>query len=633
MLGIAPLSTLPISTLPDGGAPATPTTLGAFVNTADQPQIANYGLIAGIGFFCAALVGGSVPGSNAQEYRHGTHAAAVQNAENVKSTIFRAQVTPPVTVTAVPQFISVQQQKYDDVKPSLFKPVIIGQGAVPARTLAPPQSDPTQTAAQVFTPFTPTAIVPNPITTFFSVPPQDDNRQVSTVWKAQVSGQTPPVIPFVRGAPQNDPTQLAALVIKAAQPAEITANPIASFFSTLPQPEDRLSAKVFPPAITQPVSAAWVPPAVIGLQQKYSDILPAAIMPSLVAGSLPGANAQEYRWGSHAQATHEAERAKSQVWKSAPTPIVVTGDLASFIRAAPQSDPSQISAQIFKSLQAAPDVSYANQHIFDEPQVEIRGTATIFKPPLIGKTPPVITSLFAAPQQVDLTQQAQITPIAIVPPVVSYANTQIYGAPQLADLTLQGWIKGAAPVRQGGVPPITAGAPQLIDLTQQAVVTPIAKTQPVFGAVPPLTMGGMPQADTTQIAAFVIAPLEFGIPLPPVVVSDVVVSGVPGARQTARRRYILPDETVVFATRQEVEDILDRYSRLKTVKAKSKPKAVAAVVESQLELATFTRPADAPQTTIVKLPDTLVFAPTGSDWKQLIIKMRRRADDEFLLLW
>ena len=119
---------------------------------------------------------------------------------------------------------------------------------------------------------------------------------------------------------------------------------------------------------------------------------------------------------------------------------------------------------------------------------------------------------------------------------------------------------------------------------------------------------------------------------PPAVVIAPTVSGVPG-RSVARRKYILPDETIVFATRQEVEDILERYAKPKAVKAKTKPKAIATIVESQLEFARFVPALDAPQITVVKLPETLVFMPSGKDWTQLVLTMRRRADEEFLLLW
>jgi len=329
--------------VPDNSGP-----LGSFVNTlSSSPQIANYNLIAGIGFFLASVVSGQVPGANAQEYRHGTHAVAIQTAEGLKTTIFSAAASPPATATAVPPFISVQQQTYDDVKPALFKPVIIGQGAVPATTLAPPQSDPTQIGAQIFEPLAPTAIVSNPIAAFFATLPQDENRQYSTIWKSQTAGQKPPVIPFTRSVSQDDTSQIAALVIKASQSA---------------------------PA----VSAQWVPPPVIGLQQIYSDILPAAIMPSLVAGSLPGANAQEYRWGSHAQATHEAERAKTKVFPSAVTP------------------PTVVSA-------VPPSISIGQQ-VYDD----VRQTA-LTKPSIAGSTPTVRPVFTAGSQLVDLTLQPVIT--------------------------------------------------------------------------------------------------------------------------------------------------------------------------------------------------------------------------------
>jgi len=338
--------------VPDNSGP-----LGSFVNTlSSSPQIANYNLIAGIGFFLASLVSGQVPGANAQEYRHGTHAASIQTAEGLKSTIFQAQVAPPAAVTAVPPFISVQQQTYDDVKPALFEPVIIGQGAVPATTLAPPQSDPTQIGAQIFEPLAPTAIVPNPIAAFFATLPQDENRQYSTIWESQTAGQKPPVISFTRSVSQDDTSQIAAQVIKASQSA---------------------------PA----VSAQWVPPPVIGLQQIYSDILPAAIFPP---ASTPPTVASAVPPFTQASPQNE-NRQYSVVWKSqtaGQTPPVIP-----FVKGSPQADPAQIAAQVFKAPPAA--ITPIAAFFATLPQNENRQYSVVWKSQVAVAPPAAITPIAA----------------------------------------------------------------------------------------------------------------------------------------------------------------------------------------------------------------------------------------------
>jgi hypothetical protein len=71
----------------------------------------------------------------------------------------------------------------------------------------------------------------------------------------------------------------------------------------------------------------------------------------------------------------------------------------------------------------------------------------------MGATTAVIPSLRAAPQPADLTQQALF--VSPSSPPLSPAFNSLYATPQQVDLTQQGWILGAAPVKQGPVPPLT----------------------------------------------------------------------------------------------------------------------------------------------------------------------------------
>jgi hypothetical protein len=112
--------------------------------------------------------------------------------------------------------------------------------------------------------------------------------------------------------------------------------------------------------------------------------------------------------------------------------------------------------------------------------------------PAIGSTPRPAVYIKAAPQ-LDFTQQGSIWAPNQAP--LKQVISPLYAAPQSIDLTIQGFIKGAAPTRQGAVPPFSQAAPQLADLTLPAlVITPQKSPQ---GAVPAL-LRAPPQPDLTQ---------------------------------------------------------------------------------------------------------------------------------------
>lgn len=173
--------------------------------------------------------------------------------------------------------------------------------------------------------------------------------------------------------------------------------------------------------------------------------------------------------------------AGGQIFKPVTATVVTPNPIARFFAIAPQSDPTPIAAKVFASLVAAPIVPNPIARFFTTvPQIEDRVRNSIFLP-LSGQTPPVIMSLYAAPQLIDLSLRAVIVSPALAPVAVSYAIKQLSAAPQLLGLTQQGWIKGTSPPLQGRVPPITQGAPQQRDLTLKALLTPSAKTQPILG--------------------------------------------------------------------------------------------------------------------------------------------------------
>lgn len=116
--------------------------------------------------------------------------------------------TPPVIprVSGAPQLLDLTQQAV------LSKPLTTPQGPVPPLTAGASQADPSQIAAVIWKSQPAAPIVANPVASFFAIPPQIEDRPSAVIWRSLVSGKTPPVIPFIRGFSQADPSQLPAQV-------------------------------------------------------------------------------------------------------------------------------------------------------------------------------------------------------------------------------------------------------------------------------------------------------------------------------------------------------------------------------------------------------------------------------------
>lgn len=351
--------------------------LGAFVSNTTTPQIADYSLLAGVALVIASAVTPQGQ-ATAAEYQYGTHAQAIAQAENLKSDIWLSLRTPQAAPTPAPlRSIWAAPESIDlSISGWAVGGTQANQGPVPPSILIG-QVDPSQLQPQVWK--AATAAAPRPVATFFSIPPQTEDRPTSVIWRSLRAGQTPPVIasfyaepqqadltqqglfvkpglptgpvpPATSGAPQANPSQIAAQVWKAQIAAPITPNPIASFFATQSQIEDR------------PTSTVW----------------------------------QSQRAGQ--------------------TPPVI------------------------RSLWAAPQQADLTQ----------KGVVV----PVSPTAPAVLTPLYATPQQIDLTQQGLIFSPSSAP--VAPAPSSLYAAPQQLDLTQQGWVRGTAPVKQGPVPPFTS---------------------------------------------------------------------------------------------------------------------------------------------------------------------------------
>jgi len=171
----------------------------------------------------------------------------------------------------------------------------------------------------------------------------------------------------------------------------------------------------------------------------------------------------------------------------------------------------------------------------------------IFHPPHPNVLGDAVKSISGAPQQVDLTLQAQIFtaltvnqsqgigaeyqfglhqtqlansqiqsqvfPSARTPPAVNKQtlHTLIVNGQELTkDLTIQGWA-GIPSVPQGWISTNISAGPQLVDLT---VPSQIQKTLILLIQAPytPTTLFGIPQSDPTQLAAKLFAPPTAKVP-------------------------------------------------------------------------------------------------------------------------
>lgn len=243
------------------------TQLGSFVSNAAMPQIANYGLVAGFTLVIASAVTPQGQ-ANASEYQFGLHAQALHQAEAVKSRVWGSVRTPPAAASAVP--LRPIWASPEQVDLSISGWVVGGtranQGPVPPTTLTLPQ-DPTHIAAQIWKSQPAVVVItPNPAASFFSVPPQFEERPTRAVWQSLRAGQLTPVITSFYAAPQQaDLTQQGVVVPSAITPPAVGLVP----------PLTRGSPQADP---SQPAAQVWksvaTPPAIVGV-----TVWPAIVAP------------------------------------------------------------------------------------------------------------------------------------------------------------------------------------------------------------------------------------------------------------------------------------------------------------------------------------------------------------------
>lgn len=241
-----------------------PVAIGGFVSNAAMPQIADYGLAAGFALIIASAVTPQGQ-ANASEYTFGTHALAIHQAEAIKSSVWKSVPTPPAAPLNAPlRSIFASQEALDlSIGAWVIGGTQANQGPVPP-LVSTTQVDTTQIVAQIWKSQPAAAVItPNPIASFFSIPPQTEDRQTRAVWKSLVAGQTPPVIPSVWAPLQADPSQIAPQVWEPSQtPPTVTGVTVwptlivPAQFDTSINPTQVWTQSTFDPGIAPPIPPA-----------------------------------------------------------------------------------------------------------------------------------------------------------------------------------------------------------------------------------------------------------------------------------------------------------------------------------------------------------------------------------------
>ena len=439
------------------------------------------------------------PGVAGVEYVWGTHAQAIYEANTTRwsSTITLKQGFLVWNIFGEPQQDPNTIQ--GAVFPAPFKALTSGRVS-PLIVAGSPQADPTQLPQALL--FNATNIGGGPVSVAeykFGLHAQWIYEQNTTRFivksNSQLKGPVPPLT--AAGMPQADPTQIAPNVLTPLVAAFApTPGPLASFFTTLPQFEERPTAVVWASLVSGTVTA--IVPQWVTLPQ-WDDRPVSTVWPSLVAGArtpvigflatLPQfeertTQAIYHPWDFQGIAVDRQLYAAPQLIDLSPQGFITQGNVLArgkvpaLITAAPQLIDLTVQAVLSKVL-VAPSQPLAIQILRAAPQLIDLTLQGFITPPQRAGTRPRVPPLVAGSPQIDLT-----------PPSWIYAGARnnqativpkfIYASSQFIDLTQQGSIKGTPPGRQAKVPPLIVAAPQLIDLTPPGFLKPAAPTHTGF---------------------------------------------------------------------------------------------------------------------------------------------------------
>jgi hypothetical protein len=498
-----------------------------------KPQPADYGLAAGIGLVFASLL--SPQGASAtSSYTFGTHAAAIYNAEALKTQIrgsapgqqgstVRSFVSQPpqqdftqqssiyrsipatqsklgAMVVSAPQLVDLTQQ-------SIFsRPTPANQGNLGAYIRSTPQVDPTQVQSQITASQPAPIVVQTALGTFVFSPPQNDLTQQSQFYGIQASAQAP-----FSGTSYTFGTHAVALYNAEAVKTQIypsvrvppaaASGFLGTFVYSAPQvdlTQQSTFSRSAPGSQGQTVTSnVPVPPQSIDLT------LQSQIYRSVIAGQTTPV-IKGFVTSSSVDLT-----LASQFYPSVRTPpALTTGFLGTFVNSMPPQVDLTIQSQFYTAsfnpggfvltwITSGPDLS---EFVQPSSQVTASSQAPTTPQPIVKsfvsqppqqdftlksslqpsapgiQGPTIRPNVPVPPQLVDLTQQSVFTPSAIA---FSYALKPYTAAPQNVDLTIQSVIIPSSPGQQGRtVTPNVPVPPQLVDLTQQSqIYKPLALPQ------------------------------------------------------------------------------------------------------------------------------------------------------------
>lgn len=308
---------------------------GDFVTNASTPQLADYALVAGLGFFLASAVTPQGQ-ANASEYHFGAHAQAIHQAESIKSSVQGSVRTPPAAAAAS-RLLWASPERIDlSIGGSIAKAAQGSQGRVPPAILAQ-QDNPWQIQPLVWKAAPAPTLIPPALKSFFAGPQPADLTQQPGLLNAPLFALQGRVPPIVAGASQADTTQIAAAVWKSLVAPPIVPNPTAAFFTVPPQTEERPTRQVWSSQVSG--KTPRVAPPVWGAPQLYDFTQPARIIPPALAPTVVS-----YAFRSIYGAPQSIDLTQ-QGWIVDPTPSR-QGRVPPTVFAS-QADPSQIAARIF----------------------------------------------------------------------------------------------------------------------------------------------------------------------------------------------------------------------------------------------------------------------------------------------
>lgn len=330
-------------------------------------------------------------------YTFGLHAIALYNAEAAKTRLWPAQATPVAAVT-VPPLVRTAGQLEE-------RPTVV--------------TWPAQRAGQT-----------TPVLSYVLGAPQTDPTQIQpAVWISRVAGATPRIAAYVSASQQAYVDPPSALWPTQRTPA-VTTQPVAAFVATAEQPQDRPTVAVWAAQFrgqTTPVI-----PYIIGGPQQLDLTLKALYVAPLVgrASTLPYVLAAPQAIDLTQQALYSAPvigrlpalpyvSAAPQQVDLAPRPLYTgpvarQGSVPPLVYGTAQADSTQLAAQYFPTLRTLPITAGAlGVYLVVPAQFEERPTVARWPSQRAGQTPPIVPYVYGVPPQQDLTQQA----LYVAPPI------------------------------------------------------------------------------------------------------------------------------------------------------------------------------------------------------------------------